>query len=46
MIDSINRSGIGRITFAAQGIEKSWSMKRDFQSPRYSTNWEELLVVK
>ena len=45
-IDKINRSGIGKITFAAQGIEKSWSMKRDFQSPRYSTNWSELLVVR
>jgi DNA polymerase V len=46
MIDGINRSGIGKVTFAAQGIEKSWSMKRDFQSPRYSTNWGELLVVR
>jgi DNA polymerase V len=45
-IDKINRSGVGKITFAAQGIEKSWSMKRDFQSPRYSTNWGELLVVR
>ena len=45
-IDRINSSGLGKISFAAQGIKKSWSMKRQFQSPRYSTNLQELLVVK
>jgi len=45
-IDKINQTGIGKVTFAAQGLEKSWSMKRSLQSPRYSTNWNELLVVR
>ena len=45
-VDKINSSGIGKITFAAQGIKKTWSMKRFLQSPRYLTNWEEMPIVK
>ena len=45
-IDKINSSGIGKITFASQGIKKSWSMKRLLKSPRYLTSWEEMPVVK
>ena len=45
-IDKINTSGIGRVTFASQGIKKSWSMRRLLKSPRYLTNWEEMPVVK
>ena len=45
-IDKINTSGVGRITFASQGIKKTWSMRRLLKSPRYLTNWEEIPVVK
>jgi len=45
-VDRINSSGIGKITFAAQGIKKTWSMKRFLQSPRYLTSWEEMPIVK
>ena len=45
-IDKINSSGIGKITFASQGIKKSWAMKRLLKSPRYLTSWEEMPVVK
>ena len=45
-IDKINSSGIGKITFASQGVKKSWSMKRLLKSPRYLTSWEEMPVVK
>ena len=45
-IDKINSSGIGKVTFASQGIKKSWSMKRLLKSPRYLTSWEEIPVVK
>jgi len=45
-IDKINATGGNRITFAAQGIRKPWSMQRHFQSPKYTTNWNDLLVVK
>ena len=45
-IDKINATGSNRITFAAQGIIKPWSMQRHLQSPRYTTKWDDLLVVK
>ena len=45
-IDKINASGASKITFAAQGIRKPWSMQRYFQSPKYTTNWDDLLVVR
>ena len=45
-IDKRNTSGIGKVTFASQGIKKSWSMRRLLKSPRYLTNWEEMPVVK
>ena len=40
-IDKINSSGVGKITFASQGITKSWS-GRLLKSPRYLTSWEEM----
>ena len=45
-VDKINNSGIGKVTFASQGIKKTWSMRRQLKSPRYLTNWEEIPVVK
>ena len=30
---------------AAQGVNCSWSMKRESRTPRYTTNWEDLPVV-
>ena len=45
-IDRINASRDSRITFAAQGIKKPWSMQRHLQSPRYTTNWNDLLIVR
>jgi DNA polymerase V len=45
-IDKINNSGVGKITFASQGIKKKWSMRRLLKSPRYLTNWEEMPVVR
>ncbi|MFL2775825.1 MAG: translesion error-prone DNA polymerase V subunit UmuC [Gammaproteobacteria bacterium] len=44
-IDKINRTSLGPITFLAQGIKKEWSMKREMQSPRYTTSWNDLLKV-
>ena len=46
VIDKINATGNSKVTFAAQGIRKPWSMQRCLQSPRYTTNWDDLLVVK
>ena len=45
-IDRINnRFGEGRIRIASEGLERSWSMKREHLSPRYTTSWNELLIV-
>ena len=44
-IDRINSTGIGKVNFASQGIKKDWSMKRHMHSPRYTTNWEDFIVV-
>ena len=31
--------------WAAQGIDKSWSMRREMRTPRYTTNWSEIPEV-
>ena len=45
-IDIINESmGRETIFYAAQGVDQNWKMKRNNLSPRYTTNWEELVKV-
>jgi len=45
-IDKINQTmGSNSLFFAAQGIQKSWMMKRDYQSPSYTSNWNQLPIV-
>ena len=47
-VDALNaRYGKGKIFSAAEGIgKKSWHMKRQKLSPRPTTRWDELMVVK
>jgi len=46
-IDKINNKyGKEKIYFASNGVENSWKMKREMNSPRYTTRWEELMKVK
>ena len=46
-VDAINsRLGRGTIFFAAAGTAQKWRMKRSMLSSRYTTRWDELLVVK
>ena len=47
-VDAINaRFGKGKVFSAAEGIgKKSWHMKRQKLSPRPTTRWDELLVVR
>ena len=47
-VDALNaRFGKGKVFSAAEGIgKKSWHMKRDKLSPRPTTRWDELLVVR
>ena len=46
-VDALNaRFGKGRVFSAAEGIERKWTMKRSMLSPRSTTNWRELPVVR
>src|SRR5262245_53035821 len=46
-IDTINREwGSGTIRYAAVGLKPAWIMRCARRSPRYTTRWEELAVVK
>lgn len=46
MVDSINQKmGKGTIRMASEGVAHSWKMKQGNVSPRYTTCWNELLVV-
>lgn len=47
-VDALNaKYGKGKVFSAAQGIgKKSWHMKRQKLTPRPTTRWDELLVVK
>jgi DNA polymerase V len=46
-IDNINFSMRNDVVkFASSGTKRDWKMRKDFQSPRYTTRWEELYQVK
>jgi DNA polymerase V len=46
-IDTINRAwGRGTIRYAAVGLRPAWTMRCARRSPRYTTRWEELAVVR
>ncbi len=46
-LDALNkRFGRGTVTFGATGRERpGWRIKREFDSPRYTAQWAELLCV-
>jgi DNA polymerase V len=46
-MDNINsRFGRGMIRPAVSGVERRWSAKAEFLSPRYTTRLEEILSVR
>ena len=46
-IDAINRkNGHNKIRVAVQGDEKGWSLKREYISKQYTTNLDEVIVLK
>lgn len=46
-VDGINkRFGQGTLSLASEGKKQEWKMKRDFMSPRYTTNWCDIPVIK
>jgi len=47
VMDSLNRQfGTGTIRYAVEGLSQGWRMRSDRRSPRFTTRWEELLVVQ
>ena len=46
-IDAINTQwGTGTVRYAAVGLRPRWIMRCTRRSPRYTTRWEELVVVR
>lgn len=46
-IDAINRkNGHNKIRVAVQGDEKGWQLKREYTSQQYTTNLDEVIVLK
>lgn len=47
VLDHLNaKDGRGTLYFAGQGIQPQWQMKREMLSPRYTTRYSDLLVVR
>ncbi|MCL2064105.1 MAG: Y-family DNA polymerase [Candidatus Cloacimonetes bacterium] len=47
VMDKINNKfGTEKIYFASNGVKKSWKMKREKTSKRFTTRWDELMTVK
>jgi len=46
-MDVINaKYGSGTLRSAAEGIDKAWHMRREHMSPAYTTNWNDLIMVR
>jgi DNA polymerase V len=46
-LDAINAQwGTGTVRYAAVGVQPRWTMRCARRSPRYTTRWEELVVVR
>ena len=39
------RYGRGTVTIGTAGQRHGWALRREFSSPRYTTEWDELLAV-
>ena len=47
VLDLLNaKNGRGALYFAGQGIQAGWKMKREMLSPRYTTRYSDLLIVR
>jgi DNA polymerase V len=47
VMDAINaKYGDNSLFIASAGIQRNWSMRRQFVSPHYTTDWKELLKIK
>lgn len=47
VLDHLNaKDGRGTLYFAGEGIQQEWQMRREHLSPRYTTRFSDVLVVK
>lgn len=47
VLDRLNtKEGRGTLYFAGQGMQQQWQMKREMLSPRYTTRFSDLLMVR
>ena len=47
IIDRLNaRYGRDTVSFARSGRQRAWKLRSEHHSPRYTTSWEELLLVR
>ncbi|MBJ6531675.1 DUF4113 domain-containing protein, partial [Enterobacter hormaechei] len=47
VLDHLNaKDAKGTLYFAGLGIQHQWQMKREMLSPRYTTRYSDLLIVK
>jgi DNA polymerase V len=47
VMDEINKKmGRNTLFYAAAGVKKPWDMRREFESPHYTTRWKDLPGVK
>lgn len=47
VLDQLNfHYGNGTLRMASEGINQEWTMKRQFLSPYYTTNWKDIIKVK
>jgi len=45
-LDEVNsKYGRGTIKLASEGLNKTWAMRRDFKSPNYIGDWDELPII-
>jgi DNA polymerase V len=46
LVDKLNRQhGYSILKYAAEGVDQGWRMKRGQCTPRYTTQWSELLTI-
>ncbi len=46
-LDNINQKmGVGTLRYASEGFGGHWQMRQSRKSPRYTTRWDELAVVR
>ena len=45
-LDAVNdKLGSGTLTYASQGTTRPWKMKCELRTPKYTTDWKQLVEV-